>query len=495
MHLEDALSVLTQPGMQWSVLLTGIHMLASNRLLPKARLWVYLVKKWLNPTTHDKTISRDKVMATYYIAHDIPINVGRLIMRCNEDIATLNNLGVGELSMTGFPNQSWTSKSQVADFDDESLSDLIARLATLVGRLDESLPDHSFDFPETKRHEVVHVDTVEEQEPLPGDSCPVSVGCSRSVSRIDHPCCSTEAMQRLESVPEQPIVCRQSVLWSATTPALFLYPKEEEDQFKAVILPPSHVRKCHQGRGHQPKFPLKFRVLRTSRTHARGLYLSHTVSPPLTLTPLVRRRPPHRRSSSCHCTGLLALLPSIGGRRRPIIAGVPQPRSLLRRLPWLAAAVGLGSSRRQSDFELRDCVSRGIVKTSNKGYNNLARKSNMRCQHCAGPLSKDMETSAWTTPPLIRDSFSMIGSAVGGTASAFYGFNNVMPVVQRSVKGPMWLHFLIGAPPVIVFSSACAGMTGGAVPALAQLVASSYHSLTSSSKNVKTQDSKSSSTL
>ncbi|XP_011658376.1 uncharacterized protein LOC105435977 isoform X1 [Cucumis sativus] len=119
--------------------------------------------------------------------------------------------------------------------------------------------------------------------------------------------------------------------------------------------------------------------------------------------------------------------------------------------------------------------------------------SNMRCQHCAGPLSKDMETSAWTIPPLIRDSFSMIGSAVGGTASAFYGFNNVMPVVQRSVKGPMWLHFLIGAPPVIIFSSACAGMTGGAVPALAQLVASSYHSLTSSSEDDKTQDSRSSS--
>uniref|UniRef100_A0A9I9EKC6 Uncharacterized protein n=1 Tax=Cucumis melo TaxID=3656 RepID=A0A9I9EKC6_CUCME len=85
-----------------------------------------------------------------------------------------------------------------------------------------------------------------------------------------------------------------------------------------------------------------------------------------------------------------------------------------------------------------------VNKQQGKGYNNLTRMSNMRCQHCAGPLSKDMETSAWTIPPLIRDSFSMIGSAVGGTASAFYGFNTVMPVVQRSVKGPMWLHFLIG---------------------------------------------------
>ncbi|KAJ0784322.1 hypothetical protein HanLR1_Chr01g0030821 [Helianthus annuus] len=70
--------------------------------------------------------------------------------------------------------------------------------------------------------------------------------------------------------------------------------------------------------------------------------------------------------------------------------------------------------------------------------------SSLRCRHCAGPLTKEMETSAWTVGPLIRDSFSMIGSAVGGVSSAFYGFNLVMPVVQRRVRGPMWLHFLIG---------------------------------------------------
>ncbi|KAL7197263.1 hypothetical protein ACSBR2_019862 [Camellia fascicularis] len=90
-------------------------------------------------------------------------------------------------------------------------------------------------------------------------------------------------------------------------------------------------------------------------------------------------------------------------------------------------------------------------------------RRSVRCPHCAGPLAKEMETSDWTLPPLIRDSFSMIGFAVGCTTSAFYGFNHVMPIVQRWVKGPIWLHFLIGAPPVIVFSSACAGLTGGEV--------------------------------
>ncbi|KAL9249736.1 hypothetical protein AKJ16_DCAP12131 [Drosera capensis] len=104
----------------------------------------------------------------------------------------------------------------------------------------------------------------------------------------------------------------------------------------------------------------------------------------------------------------------------------------------------------------------------------------LHCPHCAGPLSKDMETSGWNVPPLIRDSFSMIGSAVGGTTSAFYGFNFVMPTVRKWVKGPMWLHFLVGAPPVLVFSAACAGLAGGAVPAIAQLASSSYHAAMSS---------------
>ncbi|KAG5629364.1 hypothetical protein H5410_001081 [Solanum commersonii] len=101
-----------------------------------------------------------------------------------------------------------------------------------------------------------------------------------------------------------------------------------------------------------------------------------------------------------------------------------------------------------------------------ESYNKMNKNSfsNMRCPHCTGPLSKEM-----------------IGSAVGGTTSAFYGFNHVMPIVRRWVKGPMWLHFLVGAPPVIVFSSACAGLAGGAVPAFAQLASSSYHAMLSTS--------------
>ncbi|XP_072082370.1 uncharacterized protein [Arachis hypogaea] len=51
--------------------------------------------------------------------------------------------------------------------------------------------------------------------------------------------------------------------------------------------------------------------------------------------------------------------------------------------------------------------------------------------HCAAPLSNDVvrsfETAHWTVLPFIRDSFCMIGYAIGATTSAFYGFNNVLP--------------------------------------------------------------------
>ncbi|KAJ4908135.1 hypothetical protein Rs2_11793 [Raphanus sativus] len=103
------------------------------------------------------------------------------------------------------------------------------------------------------------------------------------------------------------------------------------------------------------------------------------------------------------------------------------------------------------------------------------------CHHCAGPLTKSLETSELTVTPFIRDSFSMIGSAVGGTASAFIGFNHVMPIVRKWIKGPMLCSFSL-APPVIVLSSACAGLAGGTLPALAQLASSSYRATIHSSQ-------------
>ncbi|GAY39894.1 hypothetical protein CUMW_047870 [Citrus unshiu] len=73
---------------------------------------------------------------------------------------------------------------------------------------------------------------------------------------------------------------------------------------------------------------------------------------------------------------------------------------------------------RQQRAETNRTKTKTMATDSNPGQNTL------RCHHCAGPLSMKMETSEWTVAPFIRDSFSMIGTAVGGTTSAFYGFNH-----------------------------------------------------------------------
>ncbi|CDY51241.1 BnaA03g06970D [Brassica napus] len=35
-------------------------------------------------------------------------------------------------------------------------------------------------------------------------------------------------------------------------------------------------------------------------------------------------------------------------------------------------------------------------------------ETEIRCHHCAGSLTKNLETSEWTVSPFIRDSFSMV---------------------------------------------------------------------------------------
>lgn len=52
-----------------------------------------------------------------------------------------------------------------------------------------------------------------------------------------------------------------------------------------------------------------------------------------------------------------------------------------------------------------------FVMKNSEGTKRMAdskSETSFRCHHCAGPLSKDMETSHWNIPPLIRDSFSMV---------------------------------------------------------------------------------------
>ncbi|PWA76029.1 hypothetical protein CTI12_AA190660 [Artemisia annua] len=45
------------------------------------------------------------------------------------------------------------------------------------------------------------------------------------------------------------------------------------------------------------------------------------------------------------------------------------------------------------------------------------------------------------------------GCGLGGMLSAFYGLNTGIPYIQKHVKGPKWLPFVIGIPPLLLFSA------------------------------------------
>eukprot|EP00252_Welwitschia_mirabilis_P002163 TRINITY_DN12076_c0_g1_i2.p1 TRINITY_DN12076_c0_g1~~TRINITY_DN12076_c0_g1_i2.p1 ORF type:complete len:163 (+),score=31.55 TRINITY_DN12076_c0_g1_i2:170-658(+) len=104
-----------------------------------------------------------------------------------------------------------------------------------------------------------------------------------------------------------------------------------------------------------------------------------------------------------------------------------------------------------------------------------------RCPRCFSLISASPDANSWAMAPVLRDTFTMVGTTGGGTISAFQGFNKVMPLVQSRFRGPMWLHFIIGIPPVMLWSLAWAAFGGSALPAFAQASVSSYYSASAAS--------------
>ncbi|GLJ46080.1 hypothetical protein SUGI_0970710 [Cryptomeria japonica] len=104
-----------------------------------------------------------------------------------------------------------------------------------------------------------------------------------------------------------------------------------------------------------------------------------------------------------------------------------------------------------------------------------------RCPRCFSPISNNSDISGWTMAPVVRDTFTMVGTTAGGTLGAFHGFNRVMPFVQSCVRGPMWLHFFIGIPPIMFWSLGWAAFGGTALPAFAQVSISSYYAASATS--------------
>ncbi|CAK9148431.1 unnamed protein product [Ilex paraguariensis] len=104
-----------------------------------------------------------------------------------------------------------------------------------------------------------------------------------------------------------------------------------------------------------------------------------------------------------------------------------------------------------------------------------------RCPRCLSLLNPNSEKGEWTITPILHDATAVAGSGIGGMLSAIHGFNTGIPYVQKHVKGPKWLPFLIGLPPLLLFSAASAAFGGYALPKFAQLTVTSYYAASSAS--------------
>ncbi|KAE9465989.1 hypothetical protein C3L33_02124, partial [Rhododendron williamsianum] len=79
-----------------------------------------------------------------------------------------------------------------------------------------------------------------------------------------------------------------------------------------------------------------------------------------------------------------------------------------------------------------------------------------RCPRCLSLLNPNAENGEWAITSVLHDATSVAGSGIGGLLSAIHGFNTGIPYVQKHVKGPKWLPFLVGLPPLLMFSAASA---------------------------------------
>ncbi|KEH41743.1 hypothetical protein MtrunA17_Chr1g0175861 [Medicago truncatula] len=104
-----------------------------------------------------------------------------------------------------------------------------------------------------------------------------------------------------------------------------------------------------------------------------------------------------------------------------------------------------------------------------------------RCPRCLSLLNPNSERGEWTITPVLHDATAIVGSGVGGMLSAVHGLNNGLPYLQNRLKGPKWLPFVVGIPPLLIFAGASAAFGGYVLPKFAQLTVTSYYASSSAS--------------
>uniref|UniRef100_A0A7N2M426 Transmembrane protein n=1 Tax=Quercus lobata TaxID=97700 RepID=A0A7N2M426_QUELO len=79
-----------------------------------------------------------------------------------------------------------------------------------------------------------------------------------------------------------------------------------------------------------------------------------------------------------------------------------------------------------------------------------------RCPRCLSLLNPNSAGGEWTITSVLHDATAVAGTGIGAMLSAVHGFNTGIPYLQNRVKGPKWLPFLVGLPPLLLFSGTSA---------------------------------------
>ncbi|XP_030453041.1 uncharacterized protein LOC115674700 [Syzygium oleosum] len=104
-----------------------------------------------------------------------------------------------------------------------------------------------------------------------------------------------------------------------------------------------------------------------------------------------------------------------------------------------------------------------------------------RCPRCLSLLNPQAGNGEWTITPVLHDTTAVAGSGLGALLSAVHSFNTGIPFIQNRVRGPKWLPFVVGLPPLLLYSGASAAFGAYALPKFAQLTVTSYYAASSAS--------------
>ncbi|PON62892.1 hypothetical protein PanWU01x14_135680 [Parasponia andersonii] len=80
-ELATVLETVAIAGAEWNVSSQGAYTCLRSSLNPPAKVWYHFLKSRLLPTTHGKTVSKERVLLLYSMLTGKSINVGQIIHR------------------------------------------------------------------------------------------------------------------------------------------------------------------------------------------------------------------------------------------------------------------------------------------------------------------------------------------------------------------------------------------------------------------------------